>query len=554
MDSVPAARDNSLATRYSLLATSSLSTWLLVAVPVLCSLAIAFASLRHSGSLAFPIDDGYIYSNYVLAASQGHPFAYNLGEQSGGITGLAWYLLSTFFYVLLSPIHAWMAGLAPPLVQSNAALSAQAGHLYLAAYFPGVLCLVATALGVRRLAQLTLPVSERNPQARSALCWLLGAVAGADLGLTWGAMSGLEVALSSAAVVWALCLLLSETRNGRLRWSLLVAALLPWSRPELIVVAVAALLWLLLRALLAPSPEVRRSSLANAALYLGSMVVGVLAMSLIYFVGWGRPLPSSFYAKVGGLRIGERFFSATEELLIAGRTLPFVAAVLAFLGSLSVWMPVRARTEEDGESRWSALLLLLTSVLSVASIMVSLPWFGQEDRYLLPIHPVIIVQIGLLIWFVLRRIPLDGIFTKNWIRPGLALVVVTIAVIGNYWWATRDYVVEVRNISDGHVQPALWLAANTSSDSLVASEPIGAVKLFSGRRTIDLVGLTSPSTLGTYGNWDQAWPALRDANAGYLLFYPEWFGKGGVPEVGYRARSVHNPRQPNCRCAHYRHL
>ena len=53
--------------------------------------------------------------------------------------------------------------------------------------------------------------------------------------------------------------------------------------------------------------------------------------------------------------------------------------------------------------------------------------------------------------------------------------------------------------------------------------------LFSGRPTVDLVGLTSPATLGTYGDWNRAWPALRNAGAGYLLFYPRWFDGGEPP-------------------------
>ncbi len=507
--------------------------WLLVALAVLCSLGVGAASLRHSGSLAFPIDDGYIYSNYVLAASQGHVFTYNLGETSGGITGLAWYLLCIISYTLIAPFHAWMGGLAPLNLQSGSSLAMQAGHLYLAAYIPGVLCLAVTAMGVRRLAALALPRSDTNPRTRDAFCWLLGAIAGADLGLVWGAMSGLEVALSSAFVAWSLCLLLAEAHEGRLRWSLLLVALLPWARPELLVVGVAGLVWLLLRALFFTSREDRRQALANAGIYLGAMLAGVLALFAVYFIGWGKPLPSSFYAKVGGLRLGSRFLSAAEELVIAGRYLPFVAATLALLGSVSAWIGAPAREShfknERHIARWSALLLLLTSVLFIVAIMASLPWFGQEDRYLLPVHPVVIVLIGLLLWFFLQRLSFDVLLSRKWVLPGFAVIVLLASVGANYWWATRNYAVQVRNIADGHVRPALWLANYTTPDSLVASEPIGAVKLFSDRRTIDLVGLTTSATLGTYGNWSLAWRALKDADADYLLFYPQWFGREGIP-------------------------
>jgi hypothetical protein len=118
---------------------------------------------------------------------------------------------------------------------------------------------------------------------------------------------------------------------------------------------------------------------------------------------------------------------------------------------------------------------------------------------------------------------------------GLALV------SGCYLWATRNYVVEVRNIRDAHILPALWIEGNTPPDSALASEPIGAVRLFSGRRTIDLVGLTTPATLGTYRDWPEAWPALEAAGATHLLYYPDWFDDGEPPAWAVEAQRFRIP-------------
>src|SRR5437764_1396485 len=122
-----------------------LASWVLPAslagVALLSCLALAAASLRHTSSLAFPIDDGYIYSNYVLSAAHGHFFTYNAGEASGGITSAGWYLLSTLFYWLLLPFHSLLGALAPPAVTGASALANEAGHLYLSAYIPGAICL-----------------------------------------------------------------------------------------------------------------------------------------------------------------------------------------------------------------------------------------------------------------------------------------------------------------------------------------------------------------------------------------------------------------------------
>jgi hypothetical protein len=280
-----------------------------------------------------------------------------------------------------------------------------------------------------------------------------------------------------------------------------------------------------------PGERGRRAALVDAGLYALAAAGGLALMALVYWWGWGRPLPSSFFAKVGGLRLGPRFFSAAQELLIAGRALPFVAGGLALAGGLAGLL-VRERDDEDDSqcARWAAGLLLLGSALFLTSVMLSLPWFGQEDRYLLPLHPPVIVLIGMLPAFGLRLLRDDGWLDRRGVLSVTAVLVGALLVGGNYLWATRQYAVEVRNIEAGHVQPALWIRANTTEDALVAAEPIGAVRLFSGRRTIDLVGLTSPSTLGTYADWPRAWPILQREGADYLLFYPAWFDPEGTPE------------------------
>jgi hypothetical protein len=525
-------------------AIRALQVALVSALALICAISVCVASGRHTGSLAFPIDDGYIYSNYVLSAAHGQPFVYNAGETSGGITGLGWYILCVAAYWLLAPLHGMLAGLAPTEVQfAGEGIAQQAGQLYLAAYLPGVLCLALTAVGVMRLAQLSLPPFTRNRETRELFCLLLGLVAAADLGLVWGALSGLEAALSAALVVWSVALLISECRDGSLRWSLLLAALLPWARPDLLAFSAACVLWLLLRAGATPRAE-RGLAFRNTALYAGAAAAGLAVMCTIYFVGWGRPLPSSFYAKVGGLRLGARMLSAVQEFVIASRVLPFVGAGLAMLGGLAGLLPphlhsaalnqdstadAQTTTRVGSESRWTALLLLMASTSYVFALLLTLPWFGQEDRYLLPLHPLCIVLAGMLIWRILDLLPLDRFLMMPAARPMFVLAASLILAGGNYLWATRTYAVEVRNIRDAHILPALWIAANTPADSVIASEPIGAVRFFSERRTVDLVGLTTPATLGTYRDWTRAWPALESAGATHLFFYPEWFDGGDPP-------------------------
>jgi hypothetical protein len=507
--------------------------WSLALLAVGCSLALAAASLRHTSSVAFPIDDAYIYSNYVLNASGGDFFTYNLGETSGGVTSLGWYIICTLVYWILLPLHSFVAWLAPPEIQADISLSREVGHLYAAAYVPALIFHALTALGVFRLALLTLATTEKAPATRNMVAWVIGAAAASSLGLVWGSMSGLELSLSAALVVWALVLLIGDARSGEMRGSLLLAAALPFGRPELLVVGAAGLLWLGIRALAGPHPTGgSRASRGRFGLYFLALLAGSGLAAGAFYLGWGRPLPGSFYAKVGGLRLGREFLSAAEEFWLAGRYAPFVGTGVALLGGLVDWL-FPSRTQRNryvrDETSSSALLLLLVLISFVAGLMLTTPWFGQEDRYLLPVQPVGIVLIGMLVWRVLFLLPADQLAISRGLAASAAAALFILGIGFNYVWATRNYVVQVRNMRDAHILPALWLSENTPQSAIVAAEPIGAVRTFSGRRTIDLVGLTSPLTLGTYGNWPVAWEALDRAGAGFLLFYPNWFDNREAP-------------------------
>ena len=93
-------------------------------------------------------------------------------------------------------------------------------------------------------------------------------------------------------------------------------------------------------------------------------------------------------------------------------------------------------------------------------------------------------------------------------------------------WAAGTYALYVQNIEDAHVRPARWLAANAPPGVPIAAEPIGAVRLFGGHPTVDIVGLTTPALLGTYGDWAATAAALRARHVSYLLFYPRLWPDG----------------------------
>ncbi len=499
------------------------ATALLIAL--LDGLLCARAGLGRTGSWSFPIDDAYIYANYVRGAESSGLFEYNPGERSGGVTGAGWMLLLLIAHPLTGLLGNAPAGLAPAAAQAALPATAlAAGRLYLAAYGWGALLLAGAALACGWLAW---EIAQALPPHASWLAAILaGAALLADQNTVWGAYSGLELPLSFLLIALAPATLLHElrvcgaARVQPLRWSLLVAALLPWARPELAVAGGAAALWL------AWGARRGHRHWQTVAAYGGAAVAGLAALGAFYLWGTGYPLPSSFYAKVGGARL-DTLTAALQEWVLAGAWQPFTLLLAATLGTGVLYWAGRRVAAAAPRAPDAAGLPALCALAYFAAMLLTLRWFGQEDRYILPIHALALPLIAGGIAVLAARLP--AFHAKGYDHRVLAggVVVALLALAAHIAtlrvWAASDYALFIQNIEDAHVAPALWLAAHAAPGAVIAAEPIGAVRLFSGHPTVDIVGLTTPAQLGHYQDWAATYALLRARDAQYLLFYPHWW-------------------------------
>ncbi len=551
-----------------------------VLLAVLDALLCARAALGRTGSWSFPIDDAYIYANYARALAAGQPFQYNPGEISGGVTGPAWMILTAAVQPLTALLGPAPAALAPAAVQAgDPTLALTAGRLYATAYLLGVLGLAAAACAVAWLAWECLRVQPGPVPAVVAL--LAGAFLLTDHNIIWAAYSGLELPLALALVPLVPATILHRMRsaecgirNGdgahkpsvsspamqsvehttqkasplRIPHSALRIAfyaipfLLPWVRPELAVIgAVGAggLAWGAGRG---------RVAWRTAAVYSAALLAGLGSMSALFLIATGRPLPSSFYAKVAPFRLAE-LPAALLEWVAAHAWQPFALAACAALGVLLLaWSAVGSRQPalRQGRSalRTPALLPALCALAYFAAMLVALRWFGQQDRYILPIHtlllPPAVAPLALLADRLVGRVRPIRLVTgrRSW---GLGAALVAIGLVAHLaatrQWAATDYALFVQNIEDAHVAPARWIATHTPAGAIVAAEPIGALRLFSERSTVDLVGLTTPAQLGHYGDWLATYRLLQARHAAILLYYPAWWpAHRPLPWVHERAR------------------
>ncbi|HMA33603.1 MAG TPA: hypothetical protein VKY74_03905, partial [Chloroflexia bacterium] len=414
---------------------------------LLDGLLCARASLGRTDSWSFPIDDAYIYGNYVRAAAAGQLFEYNPGERSGGATGAGWMLLLGGVYPLTGSLGSVPARLAPATIRAaDPAAALAAGRLYLAAYSLGALLLAGAALACGWLAGECYRPRPAAAAAGGAL--LAGATLLADQNAIWGAYSGLEIPLSLLLIALAPAVLLAELRRGSgLRWSLLPAALLPWARPELVIVGGVAGLWVVVSAL---RGAVRGRQVAA---YFGAVLAGFAALLGFYTAYTGRPLPSSFYAKVGAVRL-DTVGAALQEWAAAHAWQPFVLLAGAVLGTaLLCW----------GRAAPPALPpALLPAVCAGAygvAMLLAVRWFGQEDRYILPIHALLLpLAAGPLVVLAAQPGPARVLArlgaNRRW-ALGIAVLGGVVALGGQIGtarvWAASDYALFVQNIEDAQV-------------------------------------------------------------------------------------------------------
>jgi len=195
---------------------------------------------------------------------------------------------------------------------------------------------------------------------------------------------------------------------------------------------------------------------------LGLTLLALTAWRLMYYGDW---LPNTFYAKTGG-----------------------VAALrgVSYLGEYALSHPVL----------WLAALCSLgfasRQVRSLAAIVAVcftyIVWVGGDfkptGRFVIPVLPVLSVMAASTVQELWKHTSV-----RRWVVP-LAVLVFVWARWGQYvqagaWADERHANLQARQLVGD------WIAQNTPPDTVLAVHSAGVVPYFSGRRTIDMWGLTN---------------------------------------------------------------
>jgi len=439
---------------------------LLFGAATIAAIVFAGGEIRHTPG--FPLDDAWIHMVYGRGLLQEGLLAYDPGTPSSGSTSPLWALV----------VAAAHAGLAWRSVD---------------AVVVGVMCIGA----LLHLLTAWLVADLLGPAARGGrwCATLGGSLVASSPVLAAASLSGMEVTLCGCLLVASLRFFLrrAEWSTG---WALALATL---CRPESAAVSFVCFALLLAG---------RRGARAARAMRLAlpSLLCG--AAWLTYnLLASGRAFPATFYMKqsLSLTALPGRFGVALTEMLPG--VSPLIAGV-AWLGLLGY-----ATTRRDAVA-WAPLLGGAGFLLANLAVVDPMdPAAFYHLRYLLPGLPLLIAALAVGWRDLGARLP-----ARFGPLPLLALTLCGVVGVGSSLIpAGRRLHNDVRNINEVQRAIGVWLAEHTREGSWIAASDAGAIRYFSNRPTLDLMGLNTPELL-----WDDPAFARRHPVAAIALM-PSWF-------------------------------
>ncbi len=450
-----------------------LGPWLALPLGVAAAvLALIWIVGRQSGvALGFPLDDAWIHMVYGRGLATGGELAFNPGTPSTGTTSPAW-------AVVLAAVHLALGGVSVDALVAGVLAAGMAFHLATVG--------LATDAGLRW--------SGRRSTALAA-----GLVVALATPLAAAAFAGMEVTLCAALLTAGLrALALRQPWRTGLWLGLAVAA-----RPEAAVVVVVAAL----APLFAGARPLRER--------LGAVLRTVTAPALVAVLWFarnlaasGRPFPVTYTFKEA------RSLAALPDRIVTGVT-ELLAQVPPFVGLIGWLALLGLLVRGHGRRPWAPLLSGLGFL--VANLYVIHP----EDppafyhlRYVLPaVAPLALAlalaarRLGTPLPARLRALPTLGLVAISAIGAALTLGPVS-ARLHN----------DVRNIYEVQRAMGEWLAVHVPAEHWIAASDAGAVRYFSGRPTVDVMGLNTPEFFWERDDFVRRHPVAA------LALMSAWFG------------------------------
>lgn len=456
---------------------------------------------RLSGEPAAPLDDSFIHLQYARRLAEGGFFRYVAGESySSGATSLLWPMILAPFYAM--GFHG-------------------VSLLYVAWLF-GTLAHAALAVETYRLSERL--AGRAAAAGAGAMCALFGAFA-------WFAWSGMEtiplawILMRSARASAAFCEPPASGPRPRELELILLGLAAPLVRPE---GALASLIAAIALAMCPTRGQNPRRALALVPL------AGPLIVPLLHLAFAGHATSSTTTVK--WLLANPTYDGGQVRVMIANN----IRLLLTNLVDGGDWTAVFV------PERWSVPLFLGAICLGTTAL-----------RRRLPFHAMFVglIVLGTLIpstylSFLWNRVRYIWPFAGGWfvllaclareagdlvrlVRPRLTFVTPLIAgclagaLSSKLSWAIHDLAQSAHAIQRQQVLLGRWAAENLPADARIGVNDTGAIAYLSGRKTFDVVGLTTEGearywVAGPGSRYEHYEKLPKERRPTHFIVYPHW--------------------------------
>lgn len=448
-----------------------------------------------------PLDDAWIHLVYARSFARFDWFAYNPGTPEAGSTSPAWALF-------LAPLF-WIA----PLVGA------------------GIVPLVKLAgIAVAWLASVAAYRLTLRLTASPLAAYVAGLVVALDPAMAFAKVSGMEVALAAAAILW----LSWSLAEGRLLGAALGLALAPVVRPEAVVACLPA------AGALATALIARRTrwgwiaAMLPATLTIGAWVASCLAIN-------GHPLPNTYYVKHYAPM--EHIVPNLARMLSILAALPwsYGGAALVLLAA-GIWALVGRAPGADRAER----AVRLAVVVQPFAYLLAAAWAHDLRyasgfywyRYIYPAIPLFAVPLAAGVGIFGRAIR-EACLARHPLVPremGIAAAATAVLALAVIRWPivvtemAERFAENCENIEEMNVAVGRWLAEHVPPDRWIAAGDAGALRFLSDRRTVDLIGLNNHRVL-----FEGLQPVLADTQPAYYAILANTFRRGIASNPRFQA-------------------
>ena len=455
---------------------------------------------RHVGHAGFPLDDTWIHFQLARNLSLGQGMVFNPGEPVSASSAPLWTLaIAGLHFISTDPVVGvkifgsvllWLTGMFTWGIARTTGL----GRWW------SVLCGMSVVVTPR---------------------------------LVWGALSGMEICLYTALATGGVWVHLATWNRRQLSlWVAILFALAALARPECLLLFPLAL-W--------DRARVISRDILNHVKWPIILYCCLLAPWIVFNL-WvsGKPLPSTYYAKVGdygalGAAMNLDFSQLAKTLLyyplIQCQELIRLAAQDNLLLACAALLGLATMVSNRDRGRMSLFIPLVLVLFPVIRGIIA-PFKGplfQHGRYVAHMVPLLVVVGALGLQRALEFVHSSAPVRKGLLEARSAIVwglTIAVSAVGVSQYG-KLYALNVAEIEEMHIDMARWVAANTPPESVIASHDVGALGYFSGRKVLDTVGLVTPGVIeylrpGVPAD-DGVRQYLQMAKPDYVIMMPSWY-------------------------------